>query len=193
MKTNCETEDMIQTERLFMRRFALDDLEALHSWCVKPNVGSHAGWKPHETLADSERVLRDFMEGDEVWAIGEKASGRLIGSCGLHRDHKRMNDRVRMLGYVLDDNFWGKGYMTECAKALTDYGFRVMQLDLISVYHFAENDRSRRVIEKCGFRREGLLRQARRLYDGRVEDDVLYSLTREEYLERQKEIQPCIS
>ena len=103
---------MIQTERLFMRRFAPDDLEALHSWCVKPNVGSHAGWKPHETLADSERVLREFMEGDEVWAIGEKVSGRLIGSCGLHRDHKRMNDRVRMLGYVLDDDFWGKGYMT---------------------------------------------------------------------------------
>lgn len=179
--------ETIETERLFLRRFTEADLAALHQWCVKPNVGPHAGWKPHETLEDSERILREFTEGDEVWAIGEKSSGRLIGSCGLHRDHKRMNDRVRMLGYVLDDTFWGRGYMTECARALIEYGFRAMELELISVYHFAENDRSRRVIEKCGFHREGVLRQARRLYDGRVENDVLYSMTRAEFLTQAEE------
>ncbi len=186
MKHYERSTERIETERLFLRRFVEDDLNALHQWCIKPNVGSHAGWKPHETLEDSKRVLREFMNGDEVWAIGEKSSGRLIGSCGLHHDHKRMNDRARMLGYVLDDAFWGRGYMTECAQALVRYGFCVMQLELISAYHFAVNDRSRRVIEKCGFQREGILRQARRLYDGRVEDDVLYSLTREAYLSEQQ-------
>lgn len=173
--------DGFETERLTVRRFLPDDLPALHRYCVNPNVGSHAGWKPHETLEDSRHVLKEFIEGDEVWAIVEKASGQLIGSCGLHRDHKRMNDRVRMLGYVLDEAYWGKGYMTECALGLLHYGFSVLQLELISVYHFSYNDRSRRVIEKCGFHKEGQLRQARRLYDGRVVDDVCYSLTKEEY------------
>ncbi len=176
--------ETIETSRLFMRRFLESDLSAMHGYCVKPNVGSHAGWKPHETLEDSKRILKEFMDGDEVWAIVEKESGRLIGSCGLHRDHKRMNDRVRMLGYVLDDDFWGKGYMTECAKGLIRYGFLEMNLELISVYHFSENNRSKRVIEKCGFNYEGVLHQARRLYDGRVVDDVCYSLTKDEFLKQ---------
>ena len=173
--------DTIQTERLTLRRFLESDLEPMHAYCIKPNVGSHAGWKPHESLADSKRVLSEFMSGDEVWAILEKDSGRLIGSCGLHHDHKRMNPGVRMLGYVLDDEFWGRGYMTECAKALIDFGFRKMGLDLISVYHFRENARSKNVILKCGFHFDGVIHQARLLYDGRVVDDMCYSLSKEEY------------
>lgn len=175
-----------ETNRLYIRRFLETDLEAMHAYCIKPNVGPHAGWKPHETIEDSKRILREFIEGDEVWAIVEKESGSLIGSCGLHRDHKRMNDKVRMLGYVLDDAYWGKGYMTECAMGLLDFGFNKMDLELISVYHFSVNDRSRRVIEKCGFRYEGTLKQARRLYDGRVMDDVCYSMTREEFFAQQE-------
>ncbi len=183
--------ERIETGRLLMRRFVESDLEAMHAYCINPNVGSHAGWKPHETIEDSKRILKEFMEGDEVWAILEKESGRLIGSCGLHHDHKRMNEHVRMLGYVLDDAYWGKGYMTECAKALVHYGFETMQLSLISVYHFSENSRSKRVIEKCGFQYEGTLSQARHLYDGRVVDDVCYSLTKEDHkalLGKEKEI-----
>ncbi len=174
--------DRIETERLYLRRFQETDLLAMHAYCIKDNVGPHAGWKPHETLEDSKGILKEFMEGDEVWALFEKASDRLIGSCGLHRDHKRMNERVRMLGYVMDDDFWGKGYMTEAAKGLIRYGFSEMNLDLISVYHFSENMRSSRVIKKCGFHYDGILRHARLLYDGRVVDDVCYSMTREEFL-----------
>ncbi|MBE7048939.1 MAG: GNAT family N-acetyltransferase [Ruminococcaceae bacterium] len=178
--------EKIITQRLLLRPFMKTDLEAMHAYCINPNVGSAAGWKPHETIDDSKRVLQAFMEGDEVWAIVEQASGALIGSCGLHHDHKRMHDGVRMLGYVLDEAYWGRGYMTECAKALISYGFLSMGLDLISVYHFSVNNRSRRVIEKCGFRYEGTLMQARKLYDGRVIDDVCYSITREEFLRRQQ-------
>lgn len=174
----------IETNRLILRAFRQDDLLPMHAYCTNPNLGSHAGWKPHETIEDSKRVLKDFMEGDEVWAVAEKESGRLIGSCGLHRDHKRMNDRVRMLGYVLDENFWGKGYMTEAAMSLLEFGFLGMNLDLISVYHFSYNERSKRVIAKCGFHYDGIIRQARLLYDGRVVDDVCYSLTREEFLKK---------
>lgn len=176
--------ERIETERLVLRTFEKTDLMMMHTYCTNPNIGSNAGWKPHETLEDSKRILKEFMEGDEVWAIEEKENGKVIGSCGLHRDHKRMNDRVRMLGYVLDEPYWGKGYMTEVAKALVAFGFTGMKLDLISVYHFSFNMRSKRVIEKCGFHYDGIMRQARLLYDGRVVDDVCYSMTKEEFFER---------
>ncbi len=178
--------ESFETSRLYIRRFLETDLEAMHAYCIKPNVGPHAGWKPHEDIEDSKRILKEFMEGDEVWAIIEKESGNLIGSCGLHRDHKRMNNKVRMLGYVLDDAYWGKGYMTECAKGLIAFGFNKMNLELISVYHFSVNERSRHVIENCGFQYEGTLKQSRRLYDGRVMDDVCYSMTKEEFFAKQE-------
>ena len=56
-----------------------------------------------------------------------------------------------------------------------------MALEQVSVYHFPFNDRSRRVIEKCGFRCEGTLRRATLRFDGAVLDDVLYSMTRDEF------------
>ncbi|MBR6728585.1 MAG: GNAT family N-acetyltransferase [Clostridia bacterium] len=177
--------EKIETERLILRGFCSEDLEALHSYCIKPNVGSHAGWKPHETIADSKRILQEFMTCGYIWAIVEKESGRLIGSCGLHPDFKRMNEGARMLGYVLDDDSWGRGYMTEAARALVRYGFCALGLSVIGVYHFSSNMRSRRVIEKCGFRYEGIMRRARHLYDGRVVDDVCYSLTQEEFFEQE--------
>ena len=176
----------IETKRLVLRAFCEADLEAMHAYCIKPNVGKHAGWKPHETIEDSKRILAEFMSCGYIWAITEKESGRLIGSCGLHPDFKRMHEGARMLGYVLDEDAWGKGYMTEAAKALIQFGFCEWNLDIIGVYHFSYNMRSRRVIEKCGFRYEGVMREARKLYDGRVVDDVCYSLTRAEFFEKQK-------
>ena len=52
---------------------------------------------------------------------------------------------------------------------------------MLAISHFAGNDRSRRVIEKCGFRYEGILYQAYRRYDGMVFDDVCYAILKEDY------------
>ena len=76
---------------------------------------------------------------------------------------------------------WGKGYMTEVVRRMMQFGFESLCLDLISVGHFEFNDRSRRVIEKCGFRYEGTLRRASSIFDGSVHDALVYSMLREEY------------
>lgn len=86
-----------------------------------------------------------------------------------------------MIGYALREESWGKGYMTEVVRHMMQFGFESLCLDLISVGHFEFNDRSRRVIEKCGFRYEGTILRGFRRFDGQVFDDVCYSITREEY------------
>ena len=88
---------------------------------------------------------------------------------------------IRDRGYVLDEPYWGRGYMTEAVRGALRFAFDEMELELVSVYHFPFNDRSRRVIEKCGFRYDGILRRAFLRYDGAVLDDVLYSMTRDEF------------
>lgn len=87
----------------------------------------------------------------------------------------------RELGYVLGQEQWGKGYMTEAAKAVLRYGFAELGLELIAVRHYLHNQRSRRVIEKCGFHYEGTMRQYSRRYDGTLLDGCFYSMTAQEF------------
>lgn len=174
-----------ETERLVMRPWRESDGEDFFHYAQNPHVGPAAGWKPAESFEESFKTLQEFCKKpDEVCAVMLKETGRAIGSLGLHPDEKRdgtLSRITRMLGYVLDEPYWGRGYMTEAVRGALRFAFDEMELELVSVYHFPFNDRSRRVIEKCGFRYDGILRRAFLRYDGAVLDDVLYSMTRDEF------------
>lgn len=178
----------LETERLILRGFTMDDLADFNAYCQNPDVGPNAGWPPHQSLEESGEVLRSFIQGGQVWAICERESGRVIGSLGLHPDKRRDLDfsSCRMLGYALAKSSWGHGYMTEAVRAALRYAFEELRLQLVTVYHFAYNQRSRRVIEKAGFVSEGTLRRAFVRYDGRIFDECSYSMTRDEWQKAQE-------
>lgn len=173
----------LESERLILRSWTLEDLDDFYEYAKNDNVGPNAGWKPHESKEESEKILKSFIKNNEVWAIEYKENKKVIGSIGLHKDEMRMGIKAKMLGYVLSKDYWGKGLMTEAAKEVIKYGFEEEELDLISVRHFRFNDRSKRVIEKCGFKYEGTLRKGRKLFNDEVVDLVLYSMLKEEYRE----------
>lgn len=176
----------LQTERLLLRPFRESDLHDFHHYCRHPEVGPNAGWKPHESLEESQKVLDIFINGeDTIWAVTLRGEDKPIGSVGLHRDERRPGvPNCLMLGYALSAEHWGKGLMTEAAGAVIDFAFTDKSLALLSVYHFAGNQRSRRVIEKCGFVCEGLIRCSSCLYDGTIVDEYGYSLSRADYYAR---------
>jgi [ribosomal protein S5]-alanine N-acetyltransferase len=171
----------IETNRLVLRDFDLSDLNDFFNYAKSAKVGPMAGWKPHESIDESEKILASFIESNDVWAIELKETHKVIGSIGLHIDSKRSNPNTRMLGYVLGEDYWGKGLMLEAVQALLNHGFNELNLDLISVYHFPFNTQSASVIRNAGFKYEGTLRQSTVHYDGRCLDSVLYSLTKDEY------------
>lgn len=173
----------LETERLVLRSFKEEDLKDFYEYAKSPNVGPNAGWKPHESEEETLQILTRFMEHDNVWAIELKDSHKVIGSLGLHDDEKRTNTNGKMIGYVLSDKYWGRGIMTEAVKAVMEYAFEEENYDILTVYHYVGNKKSKRVIEKCGFKYEGKLRFASRLYNGEVVDDLCYSLSKNEYLE----------
>lgn len=111
-----------------------------------------------------------------------KENNKVIGSLGLHNDQKRAVSNVKMIGYVLSEDYWGRGLMTEAVKRVLEYAFEEVKLDLVSIFHFSFNNRSKRVIEKCRFRYEGTLRNAVELFDGTICDDVCYSISKDEYV-----------
>lgn len=172
---------VLETERLYIRRFEAKDLPDFHAYASNPLVGPSAGWKPHGNMEESEGILKAFMSGADVFAMEYKKEGRVIGSLGLHEDRKRDYKDSRMIGYAMGKDYWGQGLMTEAVYALLEYAFDQLDIKIISAYHYPFNERSKRVLLKAGFTLEGTLKMASSLYDGQVVDDVCYALTRDEF------------
>ena len=174
--------ETIETERLLLRGFTIEDAAELYEYAKNFNVGPHAGWEPHESIEHSREIIGGlFLVKYYIWAIVDKASGRLIGSIGYEEDTKRPETGCMELGYAMAEDFWGRGLMTEAAGAVIRYGFKAMGLSMISIYHNPVNHRSKRVIEKCGFHFEGILRRANRIYSGEIRDVSCYSLLKSEW------------
>lgn len=177
---------MIETERLRLTSWqdTDEDAEGLFSWASSPEVGPHAGWKPHADIEESRKILRElFIPGGDGYAVRLKDTNEIIGNISIYEDTAREGVRSMELGYALSDRHWGRGYMTEAAKALMAYAFEKYDLAIMAIRTSEVNSRSQRVIEKCGFRYEGTLRKAYHIYTGEDRDSRFYSITREEWNE----------
>lgn len=170
---------MITTPRLILRPFTRDDALALYQYASQEDVGIHAGWQAHKSIEESAEILEGFLSQDATFAVVDKANGKVMGSISL-----ATSDRVgncRELGYVLGKDYWGNGYMTEAVNAMLEYGFGTLMLDFVVVHHYDFNDRSRRVIQKCGFEYEGTLHNAKQRFDGTILNCCWYYLTKDGY------------
>jgi putative acetyltransferase len=127
----------LETERCILRSFEITDLEDFFEYAKNPNVGPAAGWPSHDNLETSMKILQDFMENEEVWALIYKESNKLIGSVGLHKDQLRTATDVKMLGYVLSEDYWGQGIMPEVVDAVIQYVFQELTISLLTVHHYS--------------------------------------------------------
>ena len=197
---------VLQTERLVLRAIGPEDAEDVFAYCSDPDVGADAGWPVHRTLDDSRAFIEAVACEPHVFGVFEKLSvagadgaagsdgaaselraGPCIGSVGLIPAPQRRNVDALMLGYSLAKPAWGRGYMTEASREVIRYGFEELSLGLISCTHYLFNDRSRRVIEKCGFEREGVIHAAEPAPDGTMQDLATYYLTRASWEEASRE------
>lgn len=145
---------VLQTPRLILRFWREDDLLDFNEYASVDGVGEAAGWKHHESLKESEGILRTFINEKNIFAIEYSENKKVIGSLGLHdiKDVAELKSiDAREIGYVLSKDYWGKGLMNEAVTCVIEFCFDVLRLDALTVGHFLENVRSKRVIEKCGF------------------------------------------
>ncbi len=88
----------------------------------------------------------------------------IIGSIGLFDiDHDSDSCEI---GYSLGSRWWGKGYATEAVEAVLDYAFRELYAHRVQATYHPYNIGSKRVLEKCGMKYEGVMRDAQRNPDG---------------------------
>lgn len=183
---------VIETERLVLTLFRIEDAEGLYSYASHPEVGPPAGWKPHENIEESREIIKNIFLPSNVYAIrwkGEDYDSRrdpleyqLIGTIGLEPDRFRPDARSKEIGYSLGRDYWGRGIMTEAAAAIMEYAFLELDMEILCICCSRENLKSQRVIEKAGFSYEGTIRMAYKIYDGSLRDSMEFSITKEEWL-----------
>jgi RimJ/RimL family protein N-acetyltransferase len=172
----------LETERLVLRPFRKSDAPVvcvLRSKEVTCNLLSDTQ-SEDEAASWVARARRSVNEKQAYpMAVTLRADGRLIGVCGLFR--VSWEHRHAELIYWLGTEFWGKGYMTEAARRMIEFGFEELGLERIEVGCFARNKASARVIEKLGFRYEGLARH-KYMKDGEFQDELRFGMLRAEYM-----------
>ena len=149
------THVVLTTDRLTLRPWRESDLSDFYEYASVDGVGQMAGWNPHRNVEESKAILSRFIAGKHVFAL--EYQGKVIGSLGIEEYREENYPELdalqgREIGYVLSKAYWGQGLMTEAVKAVSGWLFHEEKLDFLIVGHFDHNARSRRVIEKCGFR-----------------------------------------
>ncbi len=167
----------VRTERLVLRPFVMEDLDALAEVLSDPEVMRYVGKGEARgrTFAESERTLRTILDEYERWGHGllaattpKENAGRPIGWCGLIRWNLDGVEEVEV-AYLLGRPYWGKGYATEAATAIRDLGLGPRGRRRLVSLIYPDNRASVRVAEKVGMSYE---RDAE-FFDQRL---LLYSL-----------------
>jgi len=142
---------MINTERLILRRFTAEDVEAYADIMTNPNVyrflGTGQGLPRERMGAMIDMHESSWGHGLGTYAVVERESGKLLGHCGV----RGLPCGRREILYAYGEEAWGKGYATEAAKAVLA-AHNVRPLIAVS---YPENLGSIAVLKKAGFRHAG--------------------------------------
>jgi RimJ/RimL family protein N-acetyltransferase len=175
----------IQTERLLLRPYERGDFDALLAIQSREDVVRYLYEDP--LGADDVRALLDRKlaetslsdEGDTVAvAVVLRTGGGMIGNCILHwssRQHQQGE-----IGFVFHPDHHGRGYATEAARPLVDFGFDEVGLHRIIGRLEARNIASARVLEKLGMRREALLIE-NEFVKGEWQSELVYAILAREW------------
>ena len=152
---------ILETKRLLLRRFVMDDLDALFALYSDPSVVQYIPDAPR-TYDETQEELEWFMHGHPrfpelgLWATIYKETRQFIGRCGLLPWTIDGQHEVEV-AFAFSKVYWGLGLGTEVAQALAQYGFEQLQLSRLICLIDLENRASIRVATKIGmtFEKEG--------------------------------------
>lgn len=174
----------IETERIILRPITLEDARDMYEYAHDHEVCRYVTWDAHQSVEQTQAIIRDFFlpkESNEAWiptfAVVLKDTHKMIGTCDTVAPIT-IDGNVE-IGYSLNRTYWNHGYATESCKALCAYLFNEEGVRRIKIRHHVDNIGSRRVIEKCGFIKEGVERQLVKFEDGYA-DIAIYSMFKEE-------------
>lgn len=177
---------IIETERLILRKFEYDDAESVFkNWASDEEVQSLYSEPVYKTIEEVNDLLGKYIDNYKNqnyyrWAIISKEANECIGQIAYFMVNEANN--FAEIEYCIGCKYQGHGYATEATKAVIDFGFKDMNLNKVQICHKAMNEKSKRVIEKCGLKYEGTLREFFFIEsENKYVDRLYYSILKREY------------
>ncbi|WP_418714846.1 GNAT family N-acetyltransferase [Blautia hydrogenotrophica] len=179
---------MIETQRLIMRPFDIKDFDIVSELYGNSDIMIYM---PCGCLTDEEiwahlqEVISDWNERPQVnyeMAVICKSDQKKIGRARIHMAYE---SDTAMIGWLLIQSEWNKGYATEITKSLLEYCFKVLRVHRVYALCHPQNIGSWKVLEKCGLRREAhYIKKVKYLSNSDIhwEDELEYAILREEFV-----------
>jgi ribosomal-protein-alanine N-acetyltransferase len=168
---------ILSTPRLRLRQFRIDDVDAMHECFANPEAMRFWNQPVYTKRIETERAVRNFIDCTpsyyRFWAVADAGTDRCLGLVNYHDGHIR-SKRVS-IGYIVDPTHHRQGIATEAVSAMLDFCFGELGLHRAQAFIDPNNTASIALVEKLGFRREGLLRDNLRVGDV-WRSDLLYAL-----------------
>lgn len=156
----------LETERLIIRSFEENDyLDMYNNWASDTDVARWLSWKPHKNVTETKKLIKRWIglqnknSENKNFAIVLKETNEVIGNLSTARFSEKFGFKKIELGYLIARKYWNRGLATESVKAFVNYLFMVKNYNRITITYDISNIASGRVASKCGFQKEGVLRE----------------------------------
>ncbi len=172
---------MIVGQKVVLRAIEPDDIPLLWEWMQDEELMRLRDFPAPPTSLDAAR--KEFEQAGDAGPHLRLAiathDGLLIGETSLREIDQRNGGAVFTIA-IGNRDYWSHGYGSDAARALIRYAFEMLNLHRITLFVHATNERAIRSYEKCGFRQEGVLREAHYM-DGRYSDVLIMGVLREDF------------
>lgn len=170
-------------ERIMLREFEQDDISPMRRWITDPDTTRYLSdaFTVPDTYDQTARYLDGLLSGSTPGVhlvIADLMSGDYIGQCDLTK--VAAYSRKATLSIVIGPEYQGMGYGAEAVRLLLELAFFHMNLNRVQLRVHSDNARALRCYEKCGFVREGVLRQDM-FTDGKYSDSIIMGILREDW------------
>ena len=151
---------VIETERLILRSMIPSDIPALSEWMPDERIYAYWGKGPSKAEKHPELLFEKKEKATKSFHLGiaEKVNDKVIGDIWVYLIE---NDRMASVAIRLATAYQGKGYGTESLLAMTEFCFEHTELKRLWAEVDIRNTSSWKMLEKCGYVREGLIRQGK--------------------------------
>ncbi len=173
---------MIEGKKIRIRAIEKTDIDEIMNWINDPEVKSNLLMRYPVSQYQEEKWIESALGGDsqrnKTFAF-ETKDGTYLGGIGLHQiDWENSHAEVGIV--IGKKEYWNKGYGTDAMMAMLDFAFNQMNLHRVYLRVFEFNHRGIKSYEKCGFKKEGVLRHDR-YREGRYYDTIMMGILKEEF------------
>lgn len=144
----------IVTDRMILRPWKKEDAPALFHYASDVRIGGMAGWPVHTSVQNSQEIIETILSKEGTYAIVLKKTMQPVGSIGLMNadtSNLKIAKNEAEIGYWIGVPYWGQGLVPQAVQALIAYAFQQLSITKLWITYFEGNQRSLRVLEKCGF------------------------------------------